>query len=204
MTGNLIKGPNAGYKGMNEKRLFTSYEQLLFSRVVALAEKAGKHVDLLVVPSSDVFQAIAMTGAQLHSSMIITGHSSVMTPEEQARRLGQAWERLPQKPKHQVCFRVVKPNGRMRDFYLGAHAPQMSEEDINQIHELWLRMTSEPGWEHLHHKDVVTIALALLKHDQKSGEQVALLENLRRGLLKQQTPESAVQEKQYDKRGKRS
>ena len=199
MTVHLIKGPNAGYKGMSEQRLFTSYEQLLFSRVVALAEKAGKHVDLLVVPSSDVFQAIAQTAAQLHSSIIITGDSSVMTPEQQARLVGQAWERLPQKPKHQVCFRVIKPNGRMRDFYLGAHAPQMSEEDINQIHELWLKMTSEPGWEHLHHKDIVTIALALLKHDHKTGEQAALLEDLRRELLKQQTPESAVQEKRYEK-----
>ena len=33
---------------------FHDYEQLLFSRVVALAEKAGKKVHLLVVPSSDI------------------------------------------------------------------------------------------------------------------------------------------------------
>jgi amino acid transporter len=203
MTVHLLRGPDTGYRDFSDRQVFTDYEQLLFSRVVALAEKAGKHVDLLVVPSSDVFQAIAQTAAQLHSSMIITGHSAVMTLEEQARRLGQAWERLPQKPKHQVCFRVIKPNGRMRDFYLGAHAPQMSEREINQIHELWLEMTSEPGWEHLHHKDIVTIALALLKEDRKSGEHAALLEKLRRELLKQQTPESAVQEKDYQKGGKR-
>jgi amino acid transporter len=203
MTVHLLRGPDTGYRDFSDRQVFTDYEQLLFSRVVAQAEKAGKHVDLLVVPSSDVFQAIAQTAAQLHSSIIITGHSAVMTPEEQARRLGQAWERLPQKPKHQVCFRVIKPNGRMRDFYLGAHAPQMSEQEINQIHELWLEMTSEPGWEHLHHKDIVTIALALLKEDRKSGEHAALLEKLRRELLKQQTPESAVQEKDYEKGGKR-
>src|SRR5204863_3337904 len=53
MTVHVIKGPNAGYKDMSEQRLFTDYEQLLFSKVVALAEKAGKHVDLLVVPSSE-------------------------------------------------------------------------------------------------------------------------------------------------------
>ena len=40
---------------MSEQRLFTAYEQFLFSKVVALAEKAGKHVDLLVVPSSEIF-----------------------------------------------------------------------------------------------------------------------------------------------------
>ena len=148
-----------------------------------------------MVPSSDVFQAIAQTAAQLHSSLIIAGYSPVVTPQEQARLLGQAWEGLAQKPKHQVCFRVIKSNGRMFDFYLGAHAPQMSEEDVNLIHELWLKMTSQLGWEHLHHKDVVSIALALLKEDHKSEQQAALLEDLRRGLLQQGAPESAVQEK---------
>ena len=204
MTVHLLRGPDTGYQDLAEHRVFTEYEQLLFSRVVALAEKAGKHVELLVVPSSDIFQAIAQTAAQLHSSMIIAGVSSVVTPEEQARRLGQAWERLTQKPKHQVCFRIIKPNGRMRDFYLGAHAPQMSEEDVNLVHELWLRTTSQPGWEHLHHKDIVSVALALLKQDCKSQEQEALLEHMRRDLLRQQTPESAVQVKSHEKGGKRS
>ena len=204
MTVHLLRGPDTGYQDLAEHRVFTDYEQLLFSKVVALAERAGKHVELLVVPSSDVFQAIAQTAAQLHSSTMIAGHSSVMTPEEQARRLGEAWESLTPKPKHQVCFRVIKPNGRMRDFYLGAHAPQMPEKDINLIHELWLKMKSEPGWDHLHHKDIVSIALALLKHDRKSEEQEALLEHIRKDLLDQQTPESAVQVKQHEKSGKRS
>jgi hypothetical protein len=65
-------------------------------------------------------------------------------------------------------------------------------------------MKSEPGWDHLHHKDIVSIALALLKHDRKSEEQEALLEHIRQDLLDQQTPESAVQVKQHEKSGKRS
>ncbi|PYV44550.1 MAG: APC family permease [Acidobacteria bacterium] len=190
MTVHPLRGPDTGYKDLAEDRVFTEYEQLLFSRVVALAEKAGKHVELLVVPSSDIFQAVAQTAAQLHSSMIMAGASSVV--------------RLTQKPKHQVGFRVIKLNGRMRDFCLGAHAPQMSEEDVNLIHELWLKMTGEPGWEHLHHKDIVSIALALLKQDRKSGEQEALLERIRRDLLQQQTSESAVQVKHPERRGERS
>ena len=109
--------------------MFTDYEQLLFSKVVALAERAGKHVDLLVVPSSDVFQAIAQTAAQLDSSTIIAGHSSVMTPEEQARLWEKPGKADANRPKHQVCFRVIEPNGRMRDFYLGAHAPRLPERE---------------------------------------------------------------------------
>ena len=53
MTVHLLRGPDTGYQDLAEHRVFTEYEQLLFSRVVALAEKAGKHVELLVVPSSE-------------------------------------------------------------------------------------------------------------------------------------------------------
>src|SRR5437588_13071713 len=111
MTVQVMKGPDAGYENIGEQHLFTNYEQLLFSRVIALAEKAGKHVDLLVVPSSNVFQAIVHTAAQLESAEIIAGRSSVMTPEEQARRLGEAWEALPNRPQRQVLFRVIDPDG---------------------------------------------------------------------------------------------
>ncbi|MFN8007927.1 MAG: hypothetical protein U0V70_13050 [Terriglobia bacterium] len=165
MTVHVIRGPNAGYKGMSEQRLFTDYEQLLFSRVVALAEKAGKRVHLLVVPSSEIFSAIAETAAQLYSSMITAGSSSVLTPEEQAKRMGLAWDRLPNKPKHQVIFRVIEPTGKFHDFLLGAHAPELSEADINKIHEIWLQLTSRPEGPHLHHKDVVTMALELLERE---------------------------------------
>jgi len=195
MTVKVIKGPNAGYKGMSEQRLFSEYEQLLFSRVVGLAEKAGKHVHLLVVPSSDTFGAIAQTAAQLRSSMIIAGRSAVISPEEQAARIGKAWEHLTNKPKDQVCFRVIEPNGKMRNFYLGAHAPELSEQDVNRIHELWVEMTSKPGWEHLHHKDVVSIALACLGHDLTDKGRNDVLEKLRKDLLKADVSESAVQVK---------
>jgi amino acid transporter len=122
MTVRVLKGPDSGYANLHPEKLFTRYEQLLFSRVVAIAEKVGKPVELLVVPSSDIFQAVALTASQLDSSYIIDGRSSVMDPAEQARRLGQAWERLPTKPRHTVCFRVIDPDGTMHDFYLGAHA----------------------------------------------------------------------------------
>jgi hypothetical protein len=36
-----MKGPDAGYEDISQNQLFTRYEQLLFSRVTAIAEKAG-------------------------------------------------------------------------------------------------------------------------------------------------------------------
>jgi amino acid transporter len=178
MTVQVMKGPDAGHEKIGEQHLFTNYEQLLFSRVIALAEKAGKHVDLLVVPSSNVFEAIAHTAAQLDSSEIIAGRSSVLSPEEQAKRLGEAWEALPSKPQHEVCFQVVELDGDTHDFYLGAHAPRLADEDINIIHKLWLEVTREKTAEAAHHKEIVTVALERLEQDLKGTERRRVLEQI--------------------------
>jgi hypothetical protein len=178
MTVQVMRGPDTGYENIGEQHLFTNYEQLLFSKVIAVAEKAGKHVDLLVVPSSNVFAAIAHTAAQLDCSEIIAGRSSVMSPEEQAKRLGDAWEALPHKPKHQVCFRVVEPDGKTDDFYLGAHAPHLAEDDINAIHKLWLDVTHERGGEDAHHKEIVTVALARLGEALQGDERRRVLQQI--------------------------
>jgi len=170
MTVKLLRGPVAGYKDIDEQRLFSNYEQLLFSRVVSLAEKAGKHVDLLVVPSSNVYQAIAHTAFHLQSSEVILGRSAVMTPEEQCLRLGQAWEEVPDRARQQVRCRVIESSGRMYEVILGAHAPVLSQQDIERIHQLWLNITSEPSVENLHHKDIVRTALARLEHDLNSSD----------------------------------
>ena len=178
MTVHVIRGPLAGYKDIDEQRLFASYEQLLFSRVVALAEKAGKHVDLLVVPSSNVYQAIAQTAASLQSSEIILGQSAVMSPQEQCLRLGEAWEEVPNKPKLQVRCRVLESSGKLHEVILGAHAPSLSEDDIECIHRLWLNITSEPGAENLHHKDIVAAALARLERDLASSDRNLVIAQL--------------------------
>jgi amino acid transporter len=179
MTVHMMRGPDTGYAGIAERRLFGRYEQYLFSKVVALAEKAGKTVHLLVVPSSDIFQAIALTAAQLQSADIIAGRSSVMSPEEQARRLGEAWESLPEKPKRQVRFRVIGPDEEIRDFYLGAHAPDLTEQEIDFIHKLWLDVTHEPGLDDVRHKQIVAAALVRLSDELHGDRRQQVLNFLR-------------------------
>ncbi len=179
MTVHVMRGPDTGYQDIAEERLFSRYEQYLFSKVVALAEKAGKTVHLLVVPSSDIFQAIALTAARLASRDIIAGRSSVMTPEGQAKLLGEAWERLPNKPHQRVRFRVIGPGGEIQDFYLGAHAPDLSDEEIEFIHKLWLDVSHEPGLENIRHKQIVIAALVRFADDLHENERGQVLEFLR-------------------------
>jgi amino acid transporter len=167
MTVRLLQGPSTGYSDLDEQMLFTTYEQHLFSRVVALAEKVGKHVALLVVPSSDIFQATVLTAAQLGADEIVAGRSAVLTPAEQARRLGRAWEQVPNRPRRPLRYRVIAPDGRTNVFYLGAHTPQLAEDDVELIHCLWLDLTEASGKEHAHHRDVVHLALRHLADDLK-------------------------------------
>jgi len=165
MTVRLLQGPSTGYRDIDERELFTTYEQRLFSRVVALAEKVGKHVALLVAPATDIFQATVLTAVQLDSVEIVAGRSAVMTPTEQARHLGRVWENLPNRPRRQLRFRVIGPDGKTHVFYLGAHTPQLSEDDVELIHRLWLDLTQESGKEGAHHRDVVHLALRHLADD---------------------------------------
>jgi len=180
MTVQVMKGADAGYQDINREELFTRYEQLLFSRVTSEAEKAGKHVDLLVVPGTNVFDAIAQTALHLDSADIWAGRSSVMAPAEQSRLFGEAWERLPRRPNRQVAFHIVDGNGVLHEFTLGAHVPQLAEADVDLIHMLWLDATKEAGIESLHHKEIVTVALARLAEDMRGPARAATLERLRR------------------------
>ena len=168
-------GPDTGYQDLDAQRLFSDYEQQLFTRVVALAEKEGKHVDLIVVPSTDFFQAAVMTAAQLDSWDLFAGISEVMTPEEQARRMGEAWEGLPEKPAHRLRYRIVDSSGEVHDYLLGAHAPALTDEDIAFLHRIWLDVASQPGKANIHHRDVVSVALAHLWEGLSSPERDHLL-----------------------------
>ena len=69
----------SGSSSMDSGELFDEYEQQLFTKVVELAEKQGKHVALMVVPSADVFDAIVQTAARLESSRIVCGLSNRLT-----------------------------------------------------------------------------------------------------------------------------
>src|SRR6185295_4575221 len=55
MTVRLMQGPDAGERDLYDATMFTDYEQRLFTQVVGLAEKHGKPVNLLVVPSNNIF-----------------------------------------------------------------------------------------------------------------------------------------------------
>jgi amino acid transporter len=157
--------------------IFDHYEQELFTSAVALAEKEGRPVSLLVVPAADVFEAIIMTAQRMNSSRIVCGLSNKLTPDEQAKLTGDAWEKLPE-PRPRLTIEVHLPDGSVREFALGPHAPRMRPQDVELMHKLWLDVTSDPRYAGAHHYHVVALALQELRRELTSDQRAATLAKL--------------------------
>jgi amino acid transporter len=174
MTTRLVAGPGGGETELYDENLFTEYEQRLFTRIVGLAEKHGKPVELLVVPATNIFDAVAQAALRLDSAEIVAGQSSKMTPQEQARQIGRSWESVRNQARRQVKFTVVDADGNELAVNLGAHAPHLTEDDLNLIHDIWLQVSSIPSRRRVHHRDVVRVALNRLKRDLRGQSDVML------------------------------
>jgi hypothetical protein len=149
---------------LTDEQMFSEYEQQLFTRVVAVAERHGRKVTLLVAPGTNIFDALAQSAVQLRSGLVVVGESEVMSPERQALLVGEAWDRTPHDLELSTRFLVLCKDGHVKRFSLGAHTPDLSPADVDRIHKLWVQAVTELGPE-IHHRDIVTAALTGLEED---------------------------------------
>ena len=170
-----LTGPGSGEVDLSNEQIFSDHEQTLFTKCVSIAESYGKHISLMVVPARDVFSAIVQTANSLGAARVVAGLSTKMTAQEQAFRMGQAWEAAPP-PKHQFVFQVVIPGPEVQSFRIGPHNPDLKTEDVMLVHRLWLDARRQSGMEELHHHDVVTLALTRLAADYSRDRQTILKE----------------------------
>jgi nucleotide-binding universal stress UspA family protein len=177
----------SGSTQMDANEVFDHYEQELFTSVVAAAEKEGKPVSLLVVPASDVFEAIMVTAQRLDATRIVCGASNKLTADEQGKLTGDAWERLPE-PRPRLELEVAFPDGRSRLYPLGPHTPRLRQQDLELLHRIWLQVTSDPEYSGLHHYHIVALALQELERELQGPQRAELLAELRRQLLSEMEP----------------
>jgi magnesium transporter len=147
----------------------TPYERRLLSDVVSLAERLGRPVRLLIVPTRNVFDAIVSTVSRLRSSDVYVGESSTLSAADQARLLGEAWERADKPEALDVRLVIHHRSGRADTYHLGAHPPSLRSGDLDLIHRLWLDAVKSVG-PHVHHDDVVRAALKQMEQ-QLTGPQ---------------------------------
>ena len=170
--------PNfSGSSTYDSQDLFEDYERQMFSKVVELAEKQGKHVSLMVVPSANVFDAILQTASRLESARVVCGLSNRLTLDEQGKLTGDAWERLPE-PRPNVVLEIHSPDHQVEEYYLGPHAPRLREQDLELLHKIWLEVSEDPELASLHHYHIIGMALERLNerlHGPQHDETLALL-----------------------------
>jgi hypothetical protein len=164
--------------GLADDQLFSEYEHRLFTRVVAVAERSGRTVILLVVPGSRIFDALAQAAAQMHISLVALGESHTMSAARQSYLLGEAWDRTPRAADQSTSLVVLASGGRAMRFALGAHAPSLSATDLDRIHRLWVEAVPIVGPD-LHHRDVVTAALASFEAEFHGGGREQAIVRLR-------------------------
>ena len=169
----------AGEYDLADDQIFSDYEKELFSHVVEVAEKEGKPVELLVVPAVNPFDAMVQSAAKLKASRLVTGVSAKMPSEELARRIGLAWESLPE-PRHAFSLEVIAADRPSVYVNLGPHPPRLWPEDVDRLHDLWLKLSqTEDVGAKLHHRDVVGVALRRLERDLSDGEEGRVIQDLR-------------------------
>jgi len=98
---NLAKSPRA-----------TEEERRLLSAVIAAAEREGRAVRLMIVPGVNVFDSVIETRCVSSRRRFNVGESETLSADDQARRLGDAWERASKASGVDVRLVVHHPRGQ--------------------------------------------------------------------------------------------
>ena len=116
-----------------------------------------------------------------------------MDSEELARRIGKAWERLPE-PRHAFSLEIISPDRPSIFVNLGPHPPRLWPEDVDLVHELWLELSDDFGSK-LHHRDVIGVALRRMNEELHSSRRPEVVTDVR-SELEHHRPGEGTQEAQ--------
>ena len=166
----LLGRTPSGILEFEADQMFGSVEQQLFTQTLSLAEKHGKTIHLAVVAANDIWDGILRAAVNLQSSAIVLGTSEKWTLPEQARQIGMAWEALPA-PRPPFNLEIFAPGGQREFFLLGPHAPHLTTNEVNLVHQLWLKFSDLASSEELHHHDIVHFALNEIQEQLRDGKE---------------------------------
>jgi amino acid transporter len=114
-----------------------SFDQQLMTAVVSRAEKAGKQVRPLILPTNNPLYAVIRTAMDIGAQEIVMGASNKYTADEQLEQIGFYWINMHGGQPAPVTVRIL---GRDRDVHLdlagGNRIPKISERKARSIAEL--------------------------------------------------------------------
>ncbi len=114
-----------------------TYDQQLMTAVVQLAEKAGKEVKPLIVPTNNPLHAVLTTAKDIQAHEVIMGASNRYTADDQLDQIAFYWINLHGGVQAPLTVRILS---RDRDIYLdlggGNRIPKISERKARSVAEL--------------------------------------------------------------------
>jgi amino acid transporter/nucleotide-binding universal stress UspA family protein len=114
-----------------------AYDQQLMTAVVDRAEKAGKQVRPLIVPTNNPLHAVLNTAKDLQAHELIMGGSNKYTADEQIEQIAFYWISLHDGNPAPLTVRILSKD---RDMYLdlagGNRIPKISERKARSVAEL--------------------------------------------------------------------
>jgi amino acid transporter/nucleotide-binding universal stress UspA family protein len=113
------------------------YARNLMSAVVNRAEKAGKHVQPLIVRTNNPLYAVINAARDLGAQELIMGASNVYSADEQIEQIAFYWFNLHEGAPQPLTIRILGPN---RDLYFdlagGNRIPRLGERRARSVAEL--------------------------------------------------------------------
>jgi amino acid transporter len=114
-----------------------TYDQQLMTAVVELAERAGKQVKPLIIPTNNPLHAVLTTAKDIQANEVIMGASNRYTADEQLEQIGFYWISMHGGNPAPLTVRILS---RERDMYLdlagGNRIPKISERKARSVAEL--------------------------------------------------------------------
>lgn len=87
----------------------SNHEQSLFSEVVSVAEKIGKPVIPVVIPTNNIPFAVASVAKELDASEVTMGISERYDPDFQLQQFAILWGTVQPDPRKEITVRILAP-----------------------------------------------------------------------------------------------
>jgi amino acid transporter len=137
MTAKFVPPGSGGGPASLDTPDIDTYDQQLMTAVVSLAEKAGKEIKPLIVPTNNPLHAILKTAKDIQAHELIMGASNKYTADEQLEQIAFYWISLHEGNPAPLTVRIIS---RERDMYLdlagGNRIPKISERRAKSVDEL--------------------------------------------------------------------
>ena len=132
MTAKEVPAGDSGAKANLDE-----YDQQLMTAVVDRAEKAGKEVKPLILPTNNPLFAVIKTAKDLQAQELVMGASNKYTADEQLEQIALYWFNVNSGQPAPLTVRLL---GRGRDVHLdlagGNRIPKISERRARSVAEL--------------------------------------------------------------------